>query len=55
MSDRVLATDKNGNKAILPRLPIDRAGMAVPGYVTRPDGSTIWVEAIDQQDPLQTP
>ena len=55
MSDKVIATDINGNKAIIPRLPIDRAGMAVPGYVTRPDGSIVWVEAMGEQEHLQTP
>jgi len=55
MSDKVIATDINGNKAIIPRLPIDRAGMPVPGYVTRPDGSIIWVEAMGEQEHLQTP
>ena len=37
----------DGTVVIIPREPIERAGLPIPGPVTRPDGSVIWVENFD--------
>ena len=39
----------DGTIVIIPREPIERAGLPIPGPVTRPDGSVIWVEDFDQK------
>lgn len=42
--DKLHATDEHGDTITVPRLPIERAGLPIPGYVTRPDGVVVWVE-----------
>jgi hypothetical protein len=39
----------DGTRIVIPRLPIDRAGLPVPGPVTRPDGRVVWVEDVGEE------
>jgi hypothetical protein len=45
----VQATFENGLVVQLPRMPIERASLPIPGYVQRPDGSVIYVEDVSDE------
>lgn len=34
----------DGTWITIPRAPIEQAGLAIPGWVTKPDGTRVWVE-----------
>lgn len=40
----------DGTTVTIPRAPIDNAGIAIPGLVTRPDGRKIMVFPMVQED-----
>jgi hypothetical protein len=41
---------EDGTVVKIPRFPISKADMAIPGWVTRPDGKQIFVEDCDDEE-----
>jgi hypothetical protein len=40
----VKATFKDGREITIPREPIEKAGLKIPGFIIRPDNEEIFVE-----------
>lgn len=50
MPPRIYYRLADGVRVYLPRDPIDKAELKIPGWVTRPDGRRFWVE-VEEEDP----